>query len=104
MELGIIMSVWRNSVTGIRFSVISLRAIFRRSINLVSNLSMWSAVVVPNEMYVRYYITTTLKDYLSPNSVEVRHELVALSEVVFYLCYKENYLNPCYTELLTWCR
>ena len=44
---GKFMSVWRKSVTGIRFSVISLRAIFRRSLNLVSNSLMRSAVVVP---------------------------------------------------------
>ena len=50
MELGIIMSAWRNSVTGIRFSVISLRAIFCRTINLVSNCCMQSAVAVPNKM------------------------------------------------------
>ena len=50
IELGNIMSVWRKSATGICFSVISLRATFRRSINLVSNLFMQSAVVVPNKM------------------------------------------------------
>ena len=51
---GKFMSARRKSVTVTPFSVISLRAISRRSLNLLSNSFMQSSVVVPNKIYVKY--------------------------------------------------
>ncbi len=115
---GKFMSARRKSVTVTPIAVISLRAIFRRSLNLSSKPFMRSAVVVPNNIYMSYKMLVYIKGlpvakefgstgsgisgpvrgdrpilYRRQNNNEIDIKSIYCATI---LCY--------YTVLLTWCR